>query len=148
MDPPKPRRLWHYCCLHSVDGIVKDDLIKPHPGGVQTKVTQITGFTVLAMPVVWLTDLNVTTVSEAQDLGLDLKTELVSCNRVEFRFRVSSSVGIWWPDWADQAVEDGVIHAKYREALELDRTPERWWVSEKPIRSPHLDERYRGIALT
>lgn len=148
IETMKPRRLWHYCCDHSVEGIIKDDTIKPHPGGHQEKASLLSTWNVVALPVIWLTDIDVMTVWEADMIGLGRNTEFVTCNRVQYRFRVSSTQGEWWPDWADRAVKEDRLNATYRELLELDRQPEHWWVSEKPIRSPHLDERYRGITLT
>lgn len=137
-------RLYHYCCHHSVNGIITSGFIRPHPGGRQTKVSEIAGFSVMALPVIWLSDLDVTTEEDTELLGLGHNTDLITCNRVEYRFRVSSASGVWWPLWAAQAESEGRITAKYRAALEVERDPQRWWVSESRIMSPRLDERYRS----
>jgi hypothetical protein len=94
------------------------------------------------MPVVWLTDLDVQNEDDAFTLGLGHDTEFITCDRVQYRFRVSGRLATWWPTWADHAEETGELKPYYRKLLELDRTPERWFVSDQPIRSPRLDERY------
>jgi len=144
-----PKRLWHYCCDHSLESIKASGVLKPNPhAGYQEGVSVATGFRITALPVIWLTDIDVTNAEDAELIGLGPNTGIVTCNRIEYRFRVSSLAGIWWPTWADAAVEREFITPKYRELLELGRAPQRWWVSELPISSPRLDERYRAPLMT
>jgi hypothetical protein len=139
----RPRRLYHYTCDHSLDKILACGYLRPPPGGVQRKVEHITGFRVIALSVVWLTDIDVANEEDVEVLGLGAHSGLITCDRVEFRFRVPSSAGEWWPEYADRAVAAGQLSATYRADLELEREPKRWWVSTGPIPGVRLDERYR-----
>ncbi len=137
-------RLWHYACSHGVNGIIADGgLLRPNPGaGIQKGVTEFArrvGMTgpVIALPVVWLTDLDVRTWHDAMILGL--QADYTPCNRVEFRFRANVTTAV---PWAEYSFDEPV--AGYRALVELDRDPSRWWVSEAPIPGARFDARYVG----
>jgi hypothetical protein len=139
-----PRRLWHYTCHHSVEKIIASGFLRPNPhAGHQPVLSMTTGVNIITLPVIWLSDIDVRSEEDKEALGLGKNTGLVTCNRVAYRFRVPSSSGVWWPAYGDYLQAQGTISVKYRQALEYGHTPERWWISEKEISSPRLDERYR-----
>lgn len=137
-----PTRLYHYSCDHGVEGILATGELRPNPhAGWQPRLAA-RGFHVVVLPVVWLTDIDVTGPADADLIGLGSNT-VTTCDRVAYRFRVPATAAVqWWPTWADRAVADGRLEAGYRQLLELGRAPERWWVSEANLRGPQLDERY------
>lgn len=152
-DPaPSPRRLYHYCCDHSVAGILADDALRVVTRGRQPKASEAVGVDVYALGVIWLTDIDILDTADAQRVGLELKTGIgspVTCDRTAYRFRVPAHTAEWWPEWADTAAERGLLPEGivglwpgYRVLLERDRAPRHWWVSTAPIRAPRLDERY------
>lgn len=128
------------------------DTLLPAPGGFQPRVSAQVGFPVHTIPVIWLTDIDVATPDDAELIGLGPNTGLLSCDRIEYRFKVPTGSGEWWPAWVKRQLADGpkpewgLDEAKVA-LLGLDRAPERWWVSDRPIRSPHLDDRYRPPAV-
>ncbi len=144
-EVPFPRRLYHYTCSHSFDGIVGDrGLLRPnnHPGVQPTAMAwaRKLGFDgpIYALPVVWLTDVNVRSPADVDAIGL--KGWYSECDRVEYRFRVPRRTSIrWWPTWADTNVSD----TKWRKLIEFDCLPEHWWVSAEAIPDARLDEGYR-----
>jgi hypothetical protein len=98
---------------------------------------------VVALPVVWLTDIDVRSRDDAELIGLG-GSPIAVCNRIEYRFRVPGSPSIRpWGEWADERLPELVEGDVWRTLIELERAPARWWVSEDPIPGVRLDERYR-----
>lgn len=145
-------KLWHYTCRHAVDHIIAEHgLLRPNSKpGLQEKATEFAqdfypGLKVHALPVVWLTDLDVRTHADAELLGLG-GSEIGVCDRVEHRFSVRVPEGLQtagayhWQAWADANVED----QEWRALIELDRAPDRWWVADRPLAGARLDDSYRS----
>ena len=133
-------RFYHYTCRHSVEAIVADKgTLRPNPNaGWQEKVRQLTGERAYTFPVVWVTDVDVRTRSDAVLTGLSQPGDnITKCLRVEFRFIVPNVGLVPWREWSKEAPEPG-----YRALLESAGDPGRWWVSGKPIRGCRLDQAY------
>jgi hypothetical protein len=129
-----PRRLFHYTCEHGIDRIVAErGLLRPNP-----KPGRQEYFDTWVYPVVWLTDLDVVTDEDVHRVGLGRESGLIRCNRVAWRFIVRCPWAVWWPTWADA----NNVDVGFRRDLEQDRSPQHWWVSEKPIPGVRLDEGY------
>lgn len=150
IDAPTPRRLWHYCCSHSVAGIIGDGgLLKPNPyAGEQplsSALAKREGYSgpVITLPVIWLTDIDVREWEDAAFIGLE--SPFVECNRVQYRFRVPKTDTVqWWPTWADDHLAEHDVSDEFRELLEYACLSDRWWVSEIPLPGCRYDERYKG----
>ena len=111
MKIPEPDVLWHYSCAHSAPGIIKDGMLWPRP--------QIW----LPMDVVWLTDL-----PDPDRDALGLTSEILTCDRTEYRVCVDPKEAEWWPVFARRVPRD--VRAQYEEA---GGSPRHWWVSERPV---------------
>lgn len=137
--------LWHYTCSHSIDSILSVcGALRPNPKpGIQplaTAAAYAAGLDVVvrALPVVWLTDVDVRTWSDVVRIGL--KGDFAECNRVEYRFRVAENPDIQpWSAWADVHLADD---PQFRALLELECEPEHWWVSGRRLWNCRLDRAY------
>ena len=138
-----PRRLYHYCCFHSVDFIAADRGTLRPPGEEHTKfrdqllkdVPEAEGW---EQPLlIWLSDIDVSTWQDVEALGLT--SPYAKCNRVEYRYRVPRLGNIEaWPDWVERTGH----HKAHLLAEAPGAQPERWWVSEVPLAGAQLDGRY------
>ena len=149
------RRWWHYACRHSVGPILKGGgiLLPNKSPGLQPKViarAKELGLgdevTCYAYPVVWVTDVDVKTSSDAMKIGLgQLEGDLTDCFRVEFRFRVPNVGLMAWANYKDILVDEAP--PGYRDLLESSAgaDPSRWWVSVKPISGCRLDQTYHAV---
>jgi hypothetical protein len=137
----KSRRLYHYACEHSVQGILADGgLLKPNPHAGQQKLVDT-----FVYPVVWLTDVDVRDHADACLIGLGNLNGIIECDRTRWRFIVPRVGVVPWHEWADA----NPINPTFRAMLELGEgcDPERWFVCPGPLRGARLDERYRGPVL-
>ena len=141
-----PRRLFHYCCDHSVAAIVADGgTLRPHPDGGTLQTADVPGIgpiTAYVWPLVWLTDLDVESLEDADVLGLGNRSGLLRCNRTAFRFVVPRLGAIEsWSAWADR---HALEHSEQRRLMELAPgcDPARWFVSSRPISGARLVEAY------
>jgi hypothetical protein len=110
------RRLFHFTCAHSVNGIRRTNRLEPN-------VHPLLG----RLALVWLTDME-----EPDIYGLGLTSHLIRCRRTEYRVSVDTEA-LHWPDLArtlrrttsDRQVLAGV------ESLEsaTGARPMHWWVS-------------------
>lgn len=140
-----PKRLYHYTCSHSIGSIaaMKGKLM-PNPGGGQpitSAYARELGFDreIQAMPVVWLTDIDVRSQDDVRAIGL--VGAYTPCDRVEFRLRVAKAPHIqWWADWADG---NDLVDDEWRKLIEYGCKPEHWWVSPEPLPGCRIDERYQ-----
>lgn len=121
MNAFRSRSLYHYTCEHSHlllgDGeatLVPADLDAVAPGR-----TPWTAY------LVWLTDMRVP-VREA----LGLTSHTLTCDRTQYRYRVTSRGDIeWWPHFAR------ALLPSQRRLLEEEpgARPMHWWVSGSPV---------------
>lgn len=147
-DEPSPKRLYHYTCSHGIDSILemKGKLVPNRMSGEQPLTTILArgmGYKgegpVKALPVIWLTDINVQSADDIKAIGL--VGPYSECDRVEYRFRVARVPSIqWWPVWADSHPEH--VTDEWRRLIELGCKSERWWVADTPLMA-RLDERYQ-----
>jgi hypothetical protein len=102
-------RLYHYTCSHGADRILIEGRLKanPHP-------------LLPGPPLIWLTDLD--TPDRA---GLGLTSQILPCDRTEFRFAVDTDAAVHWPRFAR------VLSRSTREQLEAapGALPMHWWVA-------------------
>jgi hypothetical protein len=144
-DHALPRRLYHYCCHHSVAAILADrGTLRPPAAEIMARAAELAVELVgepFAPPrVVWLTDLDVTEHDDRRALGL--AGTRTACDRTAFRFVVPRLAVIEpWRAWAAR-VAYPLAHLLDVAAGAL---PERWFVAEEPIRGARLDERYGGV---
>ncbi|MGW5741549.1 hypothetical protein [Amycolatopsis sp. NPDC003861] len=111
---PKPRAYYHYTCEHRARGIE------------QSGVLRLNRHPLLGARLVWLTDL-----AMPDRWALGLTSNWITCDRTLIRVSVQSTATIVsWRGWA-------LVHKVPRaliDVLEENTRPERWWVSEAPLR--------------
>lgn len=109
-------QLYHYTCSDHAAEIRRDGLIKVSPvfgtGGQKQ--------------VVWMTDLDV-----PNKKGLGLTSNLLSCDRTEYRFEITDPRAVFHWNEAKRYLPRGVV-----EQLEAapGAMPMHWWVSGLPQR--------------
>jgi hypothetical protein len=146
-------RYLHYCCRHSVGPILKSGgVLKPNTSpGFQPKVVArakelgMDEALCYAYPVVWVTDVDVRTHSDAMKIGLgQLEGNLTDCFRVEFRFIVPNVGLMTWEQY--KAAQPDEAPPGYRDLLEdaAGADPSRWWVSTRPVTGCRLDQTYHA----
>jgi hypothetical protein len=88
--------------------------------------------------LVWLTD---NPDASGDDLGLspNFSSPLI-CDRMQYRYKVVCEHASRCVRWLDSPVRD-TLPAKLLSDLESFGTPDRWWVSERPLRA-HRDFAY------
>lgn len=107
--------LFHYCCDHSLQGILRDGVVRP-----MVKVPHLN-----YANVAWFADLKV----PDRD-GLGLTSETLQCDRTEWRVTVDYGDAEPWGQWAHR----NRIDPDVREALESYGWPGHWFISEVPLR--------------
>ncbi|WP_394360699.1 hypothetical protein [Amycolatopsis sp. SB7-3] len=114
----RPKTYYHFTCDHGAHGIARTGLLLPHKHPLLSK------------KLVWLTDLAV-----PDRWGLGLTSNWITCDRTLNRASVQSTATIVpWRGWALlYEVPDVLI-----EVMEESARPDRWWVSETPLRVSDL----------
>lgn len=109
--------LYHYTCTdHGLPGIRAASRLRP-----RRPVPFLE-----SPPVIWLTDLD-----RIDDPGaLGLQSSIISCDRTAVRFTVHPRHAVPWRDFTVIHHLNPVTVAH----LELDRTPEHWWVTCEVLR--------------
>lgn len=123
------KALYHFTCGdHGWLGITRDQQIRPyrHP------------FMKHLGPLLWLTDL--AEPSSPEDIGLT--STMLSCDRTEHRFTVTTRAAMPWTSVRDHVQADVI------EALETFGYPERWWVVRRPLTTSEFtyDKQYDAQA--
>lgn len=112
--PRTPERLFHFTCHHSRELIDDCGVLRPNPHPW------------LALPVVWLTDLE----DPPAEALFGHPTGLLACDRMDSRYEAEDlTTAVPWPVYAR-----GLLWVA-REALEAvpGSMPAHWWVSEHPV---------------
>lgn len=113
MTAPPPV-LWHYTCLHALEPIRAERVLRPNPHPW------------LPRPLVWLTD-----QADPDRAGLGLTSELLRCDRLDVAVLVEAPAA-WWPDYRQQLRPR--LPARIVRALEAaPARPASWWVSEHAL---------------
>lgn len=110
------KRLYHYTCAHSINGIRRTGRLEPNPHPLLGRLA-----------LVWLTDLDV-----PGTYGLGLTSHLIRCRRTEYRASVDTEA-LHWPDLARtlrRTTDDRQVLAGVQ-SLEsaTGALPMHWWVS-------------------
>ena len=71
-------------------------MLKPNPHSGQQKLVDS-----YVYPVVWLTDLDIKDRAEANLIGLGNLNNLLTCDRIAYRFIVPRVGVVTWREWAD-----------------------------------------------
>lgn len=113
--------LYHYTCRHRAAFIRRERMLKgnPHPWLLDVG------------PLIHLTDLD-----QPDRLALGLTSNILTCDRTEFRVTVETDVAERWSVFAR------TIPRRVREGLETapGALPAHWWVARMPLPIVDVDD--------
>lgn len=117
-------RLYHYTCKHTRPAVGTRGMLRPNPHPV------------LGVSLLWLTD------QEIPDrAGLGLTSQILNCDRLEFRYIVDVDDARRWKDLADVPTLGRMI----LESVYGSR-PDTWWVVDHAVLGV-LDRTYSQAGL-
>jgi len=128
MKPREPQELYHFSCYHGAAGISSRNMVLPTALHSPEAVDAVPAAWRWMGAYAWFTD-----IPQPGRFALGLTSHAISCDRLEYRFRVVDS-HLRRPTWWPVALRGLRLEIARQVSLTPGALPAHWWVSSSPIK--------------